>query len=796
MFEKLSQLNSLNTNLPTGARISGSATAVLPAGAGEGLADPLQSDRLIGSSSTLTATLNPSVVSNLVLDPAIFVPLDGAGNTMATARNLGNLNSLVSASDFVGSYDAVDYYAFTVGGFGSSNFNLSLTGMAAGADLDVSLYSSTGAYIAGSSRGSNLDESINLESLAVGQYYLRVTPFSGGSGYTLRLSNTDPSNLLPTETNVGTLSSYATYSDSIGSNDTADVYRFSLSSIREVTFALTGLSQDADLRLIQDANSNGVVDAGDVLVSSTRGSSLNETFSKVLLTGNYFAQVTQFSGNTDYQLRLSAAAPQVRVNLTNVHALNNPDSGIFWDDADFYSKITIDGTTWTSGVISNDNTIAPNWQFSRTVNSRYVPITIEVWDSDGGLAGADDFIDLDPRSGFRQINLTYDVFTNTVSGDVSGIGGQLLTSIGGGGDGDRAQAWFRVETADWYARNLGDTHLTNLTRSFAADGSLNRTDMISLLREAKDYGSVDATELTDLRKIVSDLGYMMPTHVRNLSNKVVNSDPANPRSGIGNLFAGASDLHMERLVGKWFLGTDRPDAPGTTYRQVSGSLFRNGISYLDVDQNAAADCYFLSSLGAVAFRSPSTIQNMFINNGDGTYTVRFFNNGVADYVTVDTYLPTSAGGNAVFGGWGGGRYDSSTNELWMALAEKAYAQINESGWIGQDNTNTYAGIDFGWHEPTLEQITGLNANDYSMTAAGSVNNLISAFNANKMISLCTYNSTSSGIVGNHCYTMIGYNSTTDQFRVYNPWGYDNDAQAERWISRAQLLANFSNWAAA
>jgi hypothetical protein len=30
---------------------------------------------------------------------------------------------------------------------------------------------------------------------------------------------------------------------------------------------------------------------------------------------------------------------------------------------------------------------------------------------------------------------------------------------------------------------------------------------------------------------------------------------------------------------------------------------------------------------------------MFTKNGDGTYSVRFFNNGVAEYVTVDRELP-------------------------------------------------------------------------------------------------------------------------------------------------------------
>ena len=36
------------------------------------------------------------------------------------------------------------------------------------------------------------------------------------------------------------------------------------------------------------------------------------------------------------------------------------------------------------------------------------------------------------------------------------------------------------------------------------------------------------------------------------------------------------------------------------------------------------DCYFISALGTLADSNPAAIENMFINNGDGTYTVRFY----------------------------------------------------------------------------------------------------------------------------------------------------------------------------
>ncbi|MBA4445346.1 hypothetical protein FHL01_07550 [Cylindrospermopsis raciborskii CS-506_C] len=49
---------------------------------------------------------------NLSATPSI-IPPDKAGNTLATAFNLGTLASFTQ-NDFVGNVDTVDYYRFTV----------------------------------------------------------------------------------------------------------------------------------------------------------------------------------------------------------------------------------------------------------------------------------------------------------------------------------------------------------------------------------------------------------------------------------------------------------------------------------------------------------------------------------------------------------------------------------------------------------------------------------------------------------------------------------------------------------
>ncbi len=837
---------------------TGSAsTVLLPdtsntfASAAYGLVDPVQGKMSAASSagygniSSIDAT---SLTNNLVLAPIIRTPILITDNTLATANNLGSLTGTITRNGFVGNSDTVDFYRLNLAG---SSLNLTLTGLSSDADLQLlrdlngNGVVDSNEIIAYSNRGGSNDESINLHGLTSGEYFVQVSRYSGDTNYTLRLSPNSTSNLLATEMNVGVLSGTQTFTNpsysegetlarrnGISSTDTSDIYRFSLNTVRNVGIALTGLSNNADVRLIQDLNNDGIVQDNEIIARSTHGSNWNEAINRNLDVGSYFVQVYRFSGDTGYSLKLTETAPQVNLNISQVQALNNPDSGWFGDDADFYSRVRINGTTLTSGVVSNNNNAFPNWNFTQSVNSRYVSIEVEMWDSDGGLAGADDRIDIDPGAG-QNLNITFDVVTGAITGDVSGSGGQLLTIAGN--SGDRARMWFTVNTGDWYTLNLKDAGIQDLTRSFAADGQLSRMDMINILRDVKDGNTVSATELTDLRTVLNSLNYMMPEYVRVLSNKIINSDPANARSGIGNLAAGSTGTQLERLIGKWFLGNDRPDAISYdrtttyTYQSVTGNLFQGGISFRDVQQNDLGDCYFLAALGAVAFDSPTTIQNMFVShnddNGDGiidSWTVRMFNNGVADYVTVDRFLPTGADGRAVFAGWGGGHFSNPNNELWVALLEKAYAQFNESGWIGQDNTNSYngttlsttpvsnnnAGINGGFAEVALRQITGLSAARHGMTTnflfiriSDSVNEMINAFNNDRMVVLCTPSNPESIIVGNHCYTLVGYNAATDRFQIYNPWATDGGSSVDgandglRWISRTQLLASFDEWAA-
>jgi hypothetical protein len=351
------------------------------------------------------------------------------------------------------------------------------------------------------------------------------------------------------------------------------------------------------------------------------------------------------------------------------------------------------------------------------------------------------------------------------------------------------------QVTNWFTTHIQDAALRTLGSALFGDGQINRIDMISLFRNAEDGGVVDATELSDLRSIVSTTSlFGSLDYVRALSTYIVSANPANALfqgAALGNLVAGSSAAQLEKLVGKWFLGTDHPMASGT-YRQVSGQLFVNGASYSDIRQGSIGDCYFLASLAETALKNPTAVTSMFIVNGDGTYTVRFYNNGTPQYVTVDSYLPTDGAGALLYASRGM-KYNVSSNELWVALAEKAYVQLNELGWerasLPGSGVNSYAAISGGYINAALKHITGVATVNFTMTNSGtSFQAFVAAFNSGKSIGFASFTTPASkSVVGGHAYAVVGYNAGAGTVMLFNPWGLEYGLVTMSW---SQIQQNF------
>jgi len=393
----------------------------------------------------------------------------------------------------------------------------------------------------------------------------------------------------------------------------------------------------------------------------------------------------------------------------------------------------------------------------------------------------------------------------------------------------------------WYDARLGDLGIRELTRYASHNSSISREEMIAILQSATDGVSVTNTEFDDLKTVTSTGDLSRATLANYFGRKVVHGDRANEwftggddtREALGNLYGGADDGHLQKLIDKWFKGSDRPmaqDPYRTTtydYAEAAGSLFginglfglSSGPSAVDIDQGRVGDCYFLSALGTVADRDPSRIVDMFTDNGDGTFTVRFFRDGNAEYVTVDRFLPVKSDGTPRFAGVG---YDTIRGQLerkqvsdfsaklWVALAEKAYAQANESGWTGQDGTNSYLGvgpalgpedknydgIGYGSTETAWRQITNANTG-FGVIATASFNDFREAFDAGKAVcfsSLSLSDPPSDDVSGNHVYMMVGYDPNTGTITLRNPHGPDGNKPLELRLTLSEIKANFDFWA--
>jgi hypothetical protein len=347
---------------------------------------------------------------------------------------------------------------------------------------------------------------------------------------------------------------------------------------------------------------------------------------------------------------------------------------------------------------------------------------------------------------------------------------------------------------------LVDSSVENAAlNAIRTDSSLSRADVIGILKSAGDFGSVVSSELTDLRNFYNNAinTTNVAADLKVLAGKVVYADNSNQwytgsdsiRDQLGNLAADSSTTQLNLLIGKHFFGTDRPaihrnasNNLAGSYTYANGSLFVGGASAADIVQGATGDCYYLAALAGTATDKNAAISDMFRDNGDGTWSVRFFSNGKTDYVTVDRMMATNGSGNYIYAN--AGRQVAANQELWVALAEKAYAQVNESGRIGQDGNNFYGngnnnGIGWGYSAEATRHITGIATSTQSI-ASYTQASLITLVNSNRVVTIGSFNGLAtdsttsptlvSSAVQGHAYAITGYDAASARFTISNPWG--------------------------
>src|SRR4028118_696772 len=181
-----------------------------------------------------------------------------------------------------------------------------------------------------------------------------------------QLNFSDPGNSLSTARNiVGVENGSVNLTDFVGTGDSHDFYRFDINTKSNFNLRLDGLRADADVKLIQDRNRNGVVDFGETIDYSLEIGTVPDVINvSNLAPGTYYVRVSSFLGNsTNYNLNLSATSiPELNIATPSGSFNSNYGYGLVNANAAVSSTLNrsnpfpglpnFGGTNWALDVIN------------------------------------------------------------------------------------------------------------------------------------------------------------------------------------------------------------------------------------------------------------------------------------------------------------------------------------------------------------------------------------------------------------------------------------------------------------
>jgi hypothetical protein len=145
-------------------------------------------------------------------------------------------------------------------------------------------------------------------NLPGGNYVARVVS-NFNTGYNIRVERAvgEANPLANKEIQLGTIAKDMRRRNRVDDNDTADNFAFTLDGDSSLDIKVRELGKqkgDVNIRVVQDRNSNGEVDRGEVVVKgiSTNNSNL-DTISGLKGAGDYILQVCQTEGNTRFAVK-------------------------------------------------------------------------------------------------------------------------------------------------------------------------------------------------------------------------------------------------------------------------------------------------------------------------------------------------------------------------------------------------------------------------------------------------------------------------------------------------------------
>jgi hypothetical protein len=311
--------------------------------------------------------------------PPPLIPSKEPGDIPALAFDTGVLTGAKAYRNTVGGADAADFYRFSLSQ--SSKVQFSTSNVKNGKVNTSLIYDINGNGLV--DQGDTIAPTESTKSLGAGTYFVSVTSSdSAVATYDLKLEATAITGINPTvdpplglggARDLGALSGSVGVKQFVGSVDSTDIYKFTLSQVSNFTTLLNSSQQTGDvtMSLIYDVNGNGIANPGEksgnyvipgdfiggvVTGSSAGGSALAIT--KTLGAGTYYLAVTQkkLTDNSTYDLNLFVNNTVTGITPTtdpggsmassfDMGALNAPANYRQFvgsvDDSDFY-RFTLD----------------------------------------------------------------------------------------------------------------------------------------------------------------------------------------------------------------------------------------------------------------------------------------------------------------------------------------------------------------------------------------------------------------------------------------------------------------------
>ncbi|WP_414576017.1 C2 family cysteine protease [Anabaena sp. CCY 9402-a] len=584
-------------------------------------------------------------------------------------------------------------------------------------------------------------------------------------------------NTLNTAKKITLTTNIQTFSDWVGSSDIDDFYSLSLAGRSSLNVLVDDLNANVNTQIIKDANNNGLIDSGEIITGSYQGGHRSESIKHTLNAGNYFIRVYSQSGDTNYNLKVfenfAPTSLEFNLNSTSLNTTDNLSLNNAWvSDKNGVSDISkvdfriqrADGT-WLNvadaTVFTANSSDASKANFSYSLSLKNLNLAAGNYTLQGKAYDQTGAVSNTVKQTFT-VTTTAPTTTSTTAPTTTSTTAPTTTSTTAP---TTTSTTAPTLVQDWFSKNLLDQQIITLVRSLASDSDLSRQDMLSIFRNAQDNSAIDVKEVKDLKTLLgASTPFTMEDSVKWLSTQVAN----------GTTVDMAASNFESNLVGRWFLGTIAPtpvfNGTNLTYTVPTGSLFgSSGEARIgDIDQNKLGNCTFLAALGATFGRqsddsgntSSSAINSMITDNGDNTYTIRFYSYSGAEYVTVDRRIATSIAAKR------------NNGVLWVALVEKAYAQWREWSAKGQPGYNLIG--NGGSLDTPLKQITGKQTTYHSISKV-SFSSLETALANGQALTTARVGNNSKYIVSYHAYSVANvYTNTSGGQRVVvrNPWGVD------------------------